>query len=45
MELYDYYNVLWVEWIDGIAYRKGLGRVFKDIWDRQEPEHVHLILG
>jgi hypothetical protein len=45
MEPYDFYNVLWVEWIDGIAFGKGLGRVFKDVWDRQEREDVHLILG
>jgi hypothetical protein len=29
---YWYYNVLWVEWKDGIAYRKGCGRVMKSAW-------------
>jgi hypothetical protein len=23
-----FYNVVWIEWEDGIAYRKALGRVF-----------------
>jgi hypothetical protein len=41
----EYYNVLWVEWIDGITYRRGFGRVFKHIWEEQKLEDVHLILG
>jgi hypothetical protein len=41
----EYYNVLWVEWTDGIAYRKGLGRVFKEVWHEQDLEDIHLILG
>ena len=23
---YEYYNVLWIKWEDGVAYRHGLGR-------------------
>jgi hypothetical protein len=30
---YSYYNVLWVHWVDGIAYRKGVGAVDKEAWD------------
>jgi hypothetical protein len=30
---YSYYNVLWVHWVDGIAYRKGVGVVEKEAWD------------
>jgi hypothetical protein len=26
---YEFYNVLWIEWEDGIAYRKGIGHVEK----------------
>jgi len=28
-EKYKFYNVLWIEWLDGVAYRKTLGRVEK----------------
>lgn len=42
---YEYYRVMWVEWTDGIAYRKGLGRVCKHIWEEQERKPIHLILG
>ncbi|RTE72882.1 hypothetical protein BHE90_012693 [Fusarium euwallaceae] len=44
-EDYDFINVLWVEWVDGIAYRKGLGRVLENIWERQPLEDIELILG
>ncbi|KAH8159525.1 hypothetical protein CIB48_g8719 [Xylaria polymorpha] len=43
--LYEYYYVLWIEWMDGIAYRKGLGRVHKDSWESQEREWIDLVLG
>ncbi|CZR54195.1 uncharacterized protein PAC_04078 [Phialocephala subalpina] len=42
---YEYYNVLWVEWDDGIAYRKGCGRVMKSVCDALEPEWIDLTLG
>jgi hypothetical protein len=41
----EFYGVLWVEWVDGIAYRKGCGYVKKDLWDEQDPEDIELILG
>jgi hypothetical protein len=44
-EKYEYYNVLWVEWKDGIAYRKGLGRVMKSAWEAQDLEWIDLVLG
>ncbi|RSL57576.1 hypothetical protein CEP54_008218 [Fusarium duplospermum] len=44
-EDYDFINVLWVEWVDGIAYRKGLGRIFQHVWERQPLEDIELILG
>lgn len=37
-ERYEYYNVLWIEWEDGIAYRKGVGRVEKGMWEAQPLE-------
>jgi hypothetical protein len=44
-EKYEYYNVLWVEWRDGVAYRKACGRVMKSAWECQELEWVDLVLG
>lgn len=42
---YEYYNVLWVEWKDGVAYRKASGRVMKSAWEAQDLEEVDLVLG
>jgi len=43
--LYEWYNVLWIGWKDDIAYRKGLGRVQKEIWEAQPLEWIDLMLG
>jgi hypothetical protein len=45
LEKYFFYNVLWIEWIGGIAYRQAVGRVLKDAWDRQSIVGVSVILG
>ena len=42
---YEFYNVLWIEWEQGIAYRKGVGRVEKAAWEAQELEWIDLVLG
>jgi hypothetical protein len=44
-ELYEFYNVLWVEWKQGIAYRRGHGRVEKGVWEGLDVEKVELVLG
>jgi len=44
-KLYEFYNVLWIEWKDGIAYRKALGRVTKEAWERQDLEEADILLG
>ncbi|KAF4996636.1 hypothetical protein FGRMN_4382 [Fusarium graminum] len=41
----EFYGVLWVEWTDGIAYRKGCGYVKKEIWEEQDLEDIDVILG
>lgn len=41
----EHYGVLWIEWIDGIAYRKGVGYVEKESWEKHDTEQVHLVLG
>jgi hypothetical protein len=44
-ERYEFYNVLWIEWKDGIAYRKGVGRVEKSMWEAQPLEWIQVTLG
>lgn len=44
-EEYTFYNVLWVKWEDGIAYRRGVGSVKRETWESMELEDVDLILG
>ncbi|KAI9163966.1 hypothetical protein HJFPF1_05601 [Paramyrothecium foliicola] len=41
----DVYVVLWVEWLNGVAYRKGVGIIPVDEWARLEALEVDLILG
>ncbi|KAK4655812.1 hypothetical protein QC762_305700 [Podospora pseudocomata] len=42
---YQFYWVMWVEWRGDIAYRRGLGRVVKSIWEAQDRKKMHLMLG
>ena len=42
---YEFYNVLWIEWVDGIAYRKALGRVEKTAWDAAATKIISVTLG
>ena len=42
---YLFYNVLWIEWEGGIAYRKGLGRVEDNMREAQPLEWIDVILG
>jgi hypothetical protein len=44
-ELYEFYNVLWIEWEDGIAYREGLGRILKLMWEKHSSEVIDVTLG
>ena len=44
-EWYEFYNVMWISWTDYVASRRGLGRVIKDLWERQEPREIDLILS
>jgi hypothetical protein len=44
-EKYEFVNVLWIEWEEGIAYRKAYGRVMKSAWETQELELIDLVLG
>ncbi|EHK49702.1 hypothetical protein TRIATDRAFT_270860 [Trichoderma atroviride IMI 206040] len=42
---YEFYFILWIGWIDGIAYRRGIGRVFKSIWESMDLEEIQVDLG
>ena len=43
---FDCIFVLWIEWEDGVAYRRACGVVHADVWERErEKELVNLILG
>lgn len=44
-EVYTFYNVLWVKWEDGIAYRRGMGRVKRETWENMDLKDVDLVLG
>jgi hypothetical protein len=44
-DVYEYYNVLWIKWGNGVAYRHGLGRVLKSVWEAQGLETVEVVLG
>lgn len=39
------YTVLWVEWQDGVAYRRASGEVNGDEWERLDLEPISLVLG
>ncbi|KAF6232394.1 hypothetical protein HO173_009499 [Letharia columbiana] len=32
-DLYEFNNVMWIEWENGIAYQKALGRIVRDVWE------------
>lgn len=42
---YEFYNVFWIEWDSGVAYRRGLGRVDKEIWESLGHDNINLVLG
>ena len=43
--VYKFYDVLWVEYEDGVAYRKDIGRVCKRVWDHETLGWVDVTLG
>ena len=42
---YDFYNVLWIEREQGVAYRKAIGRIWAPVWKRQDLKDVDILLG
>ena len=45
--LYRFYNIMWIDRTDnnGHSYRRAVGRVDQDIWDRLQPEKIEVLLG
>jgi hypothetical protein len=39
------YDVLRIEWEDGVAYRKAIGQVWKEGWDAADTEEAYIRLG
>ena len=39
------YLVLWIEWVDGIAYRLGCGEVEKSAWESLPLDTIEVCLG
>jgi hypothetical protein len=44
-DTWNFYNVLWVEWTDGVAYRKAAGYVTKSAWEAADRELIDVVLG
>ncbi|KAJ2997810.1 hypothetical protein NUW58_g533 [Xylaria curta] len=42
---YEFYNVLHIEWEQGVAYRKAVGRVWKTAWEQLDTSDIDVILG
>jgi len=43
--LYSFIQVLWVSWDGNIAYRKGVGRIWKKKWEEMEVQKINIIFG
>lgn len=39
------YQVMWIERVDGICYREGVGEVEAHIWERLDLEEIDVVLG
>ncbi|KAF5023996.1 hypothetical protein F66182_3942 [Fusarium sp. NRRL 66182] len=44
-EMIDFVNVLWIERIGDIAYRRGVGQILLKAWEAQAKDEVGILLG
>jgi hypothetical protein len=44
-DMYRFYNVLWIEWADGVASRKAVGQITKAVWEAADREPIDVVLG
>lgn len=42
---YEYYNVMWITYREGVAYREAVGRVHKRMWVSMNPQTIDVVLG
>lgn len=42
---YQFYNVMWIHWEDGVAYRCAVGRVLREVWEEHATEWADVTLG
>lgn len=42
---YQFYNVMWIHWEDGVVYRCAVGRVLREVWGEHATEWVNVTLG
>ncbi|KAF2092949.1 HET-domain-containing protein [Rhizodiscina lignyota] len=45
LDMESFFNVMWIEWKDNVAYRKAVGRVRESVWRDVETEEVDITLG
>ncbi|KAK0743958.1 heterokaryon incompatibility protein-domain-containing protein [Schizothecium vesticola] len=43
--VYEFYNVMWIEWVGAVAQRKAVGRVERRAWQRLAGEEVDVCIG
>jgi len=43
--VYEFVNVMWIESISGVAYRKAVGRVLKSAWENMPRKEITVTLG
>ncbi len=42
---YEFVNIMWIVMVDGVAYRKAVGRVLKAAWQRIPTREVRVTIG
>lgn len=41
----EFYNVRWIKWEEGVAYRRGTGRLLASFWKPATKEWVDVSIG
>lgn len=44
-QIVDFVNVLWIERIGGVAYRRGIGHILQKAWEAQATDEKDILLG
>lgn len=42
---FRFHNVLWIEWVGGVACRRSIGKVWAECWDGAGAEGIDVVLG